>query len=166
MLPCTHLQSFKICSHYSFTLWSLLAADQQLDKIQNSTHLLPYYLWYSSSIPLRVASPLFSFPFSWFSLRYSDFPCPKGVQDSWGEILSVYRTCHLELSFSVRHATSLSCFKSKLKIHIFSSPYWFLAFFLLFPSNPWLLCLCFCGVLVGVFVGVCACVGLACLSAL
>ena len=28
------------------------------------------------------------------------FSCPKGVQeDSWGEILSVYRTCHLELSF-------------------------------------------------------------------
>ena len=48
----------------------------------------------------RVASPLFSFSFSSFSLRYSDFPCPKSVQeDSWGEILSVYRTCHLELSF-------------------------------------------------------------------
>ena len=54
----------------------------------------------------------------------SDFPCPKGVQeDSWGEILSVYRTCHLELSFSVRHATSLSSFKSKLKTHLFSSAY-------------------------------------------
>ena len=63
-------------------------------------HLLPHYLWYSSSIPHRVASPLFSFLFSSYSLRYSDFLCPKGVQeDSWGEILSVYRTCHLELSF-------------------------------------------------------------------
>ena len=55
------------------------------------------------------------------------------------------------LSFSVRHATTLSSFKSKLKTHLFSSAYWFLAFFLLFPSNPWLLCLCFWGV--------CVCVG-------
>ena len=51
------------------------------------------------------------------------------------------------LSFSVRHAMSLSSFKSKLKTHLFSSAYWFLAFFLPFPSNPWLLCLRFlrCG---------------------
>ena len=69
-------------------------------RIQNSSHLLPHYLWYSSSIPLRVALPLLSFSFSSFGLRYSDCPCPKRVQeDSWGEILSVYRTCHLELSF-------------------------------------------------------------------
>ena len=77
------------------------------------------------------------------------------------------------LSFSVRHAMSLSSLKSKLKTHLFSSAYWFFTFFLLFPSNPWLLYLCFCGVCVcvwvwigvcGVFVGVC--VGLACLSAL
>ena len=44
------------------------------------------------------------------------------------------------LSFSVRHATSLSSFKSKLKTNLFSSACWFLAFFLLFPSSPWLLC--------------------------
>ena len=56
------------------------------------------------------------------------------------------------LSFSVRHATTLSTFKSKLKTHLFSSAYWFLALFLLFPSNPWLLCLCFCA-----FVYVCVC---------
>ena len=56
-------------------------------------------LWSSSSTPPRVASSLFSFSFSSFSLRYSNFPCPKGVdEDSWGEILSVYRTGHLELS--------------------------------------------------------------------
>ena len=92
------IQSFKICSHYSFTLWSPLAVDQQPNLIQNSSHLPPHYLWYSSSVPLRVASPLSSFSFSSFSLRYSDFPCSKGVQeDSWGEILSVYWTCHLEL---------------------------------------------------------------------
>ena len=53
----------------------------------------------SSSIPLWVASSLFSFSFSSFSLIYSDFPCPKSVQeDSRKEILSVYRTCPLELS--------------------------------------------------------------------
>ena len=40
------------------------------------------------------------------------------------------------LSFSVRHATSLSSFKSKLKTHLFSSAYRFLAVFLPFPSNP------------------------------
>ena len=64
------------------------------------------------------------------------------------------------LSFSVRHATTLSSFKSKLKTHLFSSAYWFLAFLLLFPSNPRLLCLCFCGVCVcgwGVCVCVCVC---------
>ena len=61
--------------------------------------MLPHCLWYSSFIPLQVASSLFSFSFSSFSLRYSDFPCPKGVQeDSLREIFSVYRTCHLELS--------------------------------------------------------------------
>ena len=66
---------------------------------KNNYHLLPHYLWYSSSIPLRIASRLFSFSFSSFSLRYSDFPCSKGVQEvSWGEILSIYRTCHLEHS--------------------------------------------------------------------
>ena len=37
------------------------------------------------------------------------------------------------LSFSVRHATSLSSFKSKLKTHLFFSAYWFISFFLLFP---------------------------------
>ena len=59
----------------------------------------------SSSTPLRVASSLFSFSFSLFSLRYWDFLCPKGVQeDSWGEILSVYQTCHLELSFFLHQA--------------------------------------------------------------
>ena len=40
------------------------------------------------------------------------------------------------LSFSVRHAMSLSFFKSKLKTHLFSSAYWFITFFLLFLLNP------------------------------
>ena len=48
----------------------------------------------------RNINILLNLQFSSFSLRHSDFPSPKGVQkDSWGEILSVYRTCHLELSF-------------------------------------------------------------------
>ena len=40
------------------------------------------------------------------------------------------------LPFSVRHARSLSSFKSKLKTHLFSSAYGFIIFFLLFPSSP------------------------------
>ena len=37
------------------------------------------------------------------------------------------------LPFSVRHATSLSSLKPKLKTHLFSSAYWFIIFFFLFP---------------------------------
>ena len=77
------------------------------------------------------------------------------------------------LSFSVRHATSLSFFKSKLKTHLLSSAYWFITFFLLFPSNPWQLCwsfsavcgfvwLCMCVCVVFVYVCVCGCVCMAC----
>ena len=71
--------------------------------------------WCISSMGNKV-----SFPHSWNSTPYTIrcrihippaslwllrkmgnyFPCPKGVQeDSWVEILSVYWTCHLELSF-------------------------------------------------------------------
>ena len=68
-------------------------------------------LWCSSSIPFWVASSLFSFSFL-LNLRYTDFPCPRGVQgDSWGEILSVYQACHLELSpflCQACHVTPLS----------------------------------------------------------
>ena len=107
----------------SVVTWSPLAADQQPDSIQNSSHLLPHYLWYSSSIPLRVTSSLFPFSFSSFSLRYSDFPCPKVVQeDSWGEILSVHRTCHLELSSFLCQACHVTfLFQVKLKTYLFSS---------------------------------------------
>ena len=140
--------------------------------MQNSSHLLPHYLWYSSSIPLRVASPLFSFSFSSFSLRYSDFPCPKDVQeDSWGEILSVYRTCHLELSFFLCracHITLLFQVKTEnpplLFCLLISS---FLSSVSIKPMTTMLVFLrCLCVWVGGVFVGVCACVGLACLSAL
>ena len=78
----------------------------------------------------------------------------------------------ITLSKYFGQAMSLSSFKSKLKTHLFSSAYWFITFFLLFPSNPWLLCMCFCGgcvyhycmcvcMYVGVFMYVCV----ACLSA-
>ena len=70
---------------------------RQPDSIQNSSHLLSHYLCYSSSIPLRVASPLFSFSFSSFSLRYSDFPCPKGVQED-----SFFLACHVTLFFQLK----------------------------------------------------------------
>ena len=54
----------------------------------------------------------------------SDLPCSHGGQkDPWGEILSRHRTCDLELSFSVRHLSSCSSFKSELKTHLFSSAY-------------------------------------------
>ena len=109
----------------------------QPDSIQNSSHLLPHYLWYSSSIPLRVASPLFSFSFSTFSLRYLDFSCPKGVQeDSWEEILSVYRTFHLELSSflcQICHVTLLFQVKTENPLLLFCL---LIYHFLLFPSNP------------------------------
>ena len=55
----------------------------------------------------------------------SDFPCSyDGQEDSWGEILSVYRTCDLELSSSMfKHSSSHAYFKSKLKTYLFSSAY-------------------------------------------
>ena len=135
---------------------SPLAADQLPDSIQKSSHLLPRYLWYSASIPLQVASPLFSFSFSLFSLRYSDFPCPKGVQeDSWGEILSVYQTCHLELSFflcKACHVTLLFQVKTE------NPPLLFCLLIYHFPSSVSIklmttmlmflrcVCVCVCGV--------------------
>ena len=78
--------------------------------------------------------------------KYTFYNCIK-TQITVGIIIKDFLSTYLG---SVRHATSLSSFKSKLKTHLFSSAYWFLAFFLLFPSksNPWLLCLCFCGVCV------------------
>ena len=43
--------------------------------------------------------PRLSWPHHYQRFR-SGYPCPKGVQeDSWREILSVYRTSRLELSF-------------------------------------------------------------------
>ena len=73
------------------------------------------------------------------------------------------------LPFSVRHATSLSSFKSKLKTHLFFFfcllIYHFLSSVSIKPTTTMLVflrCVCVCVV----FVGVCACVGLACLSAL
>ena len=126
-----------------------------------------YYLWYSSSESLRVASPLFSFSFSSFSLRYSDFQCPKGVQeDSWGKILSVYRTCHLELAFflcQACHITLLFQVKTEdppLLVCLLIS-----RFLSSVSIKPMTTMLAFFEVWVcWVFVGVCACVGVACLS--
>ena len=68
------------------------------------------------------------------------------------------------LPFSVTHATSLSSFKSKLKTYLFSSAYWSIIFFLLFPSSPWQVCLCFCSVCVFVWC-VWFCLKWMCLSA-
>ena len=45
-------------SAHIIPLRSPLAVNQQLESIQNSSRLLPYCLWYSSSIPLWVASSL------------------------------------------------------------------------------------------------------------
>ena len=133
--------------------------------IQNSSDLLPHYLWYSSSIPLRVASPLFSFSFSSFSLRYSDFPCPKGVQeDSWGEILSVYRTCPLELSSFLCQACHITLL---FQVKIENPPLLFCLLISCFLSSvsikPMttvlvvLQCVCVCVCVWEVFVYVCVC---------
>ena len=73
------------------------------------------------------------------------------VQDSWGVILSVYWTCHLELSLflcQVCHVTLL--FQVKTENPPLLPTDFSLSF--LFPSNPWLLCLFFFGVLVDVWV--------------
>ena len=86
----------------------------------------------------RVASPLFSFSFSSFSLRYSDFQCPNGVQeDSWGEILFSIsdlssRTLFLSLSGMPRHSpfSSQNCKPTPSFLPTDLS----LSF--LFPSNP------------------------------
>ena len=114
--------------------------------MQNSSHLFLHCLWYSSSIPLLVASSLFSFSFSLFSLRYSDFLHPRGVQeDSWGEILSVYQTYHLELSSflcQACHVTLLFQVKTETLPLLFCLPiYHFLSS--VNPSNPSQVCLFF-----------------------
>ena len=133
--------------------------------MQNSSHLFPYCLWYSSSIALRVASPLFS-SFSSFSLKFADFPCPKGVQeDSWGEILSVYRTCHLELSSflcQACHVTLLFQVKTENPPLLFCVLiYHFLSSVSMKPMTTMLVflrCVCVCVWMCGVFVGLCVCV--------
>ena len=78
-----------------------------------SSHLLPHRLWYSSSIPLWVASSL-----SLLGLRYSVFlgwaggywgRDPFNASDLWSGTLFL----------SVGYSLSLSSFKSKLKTHLF-----------------------------------------------
>ena len=168
----------KICLLSCFVHWlkAFCLTVLQPDSIQNSSHLLPQYLLYSSSILQRVASPLFSFSFSSFSLRYSDFSCPKGVQeDSWGEILSVCRTCHLELSSflcQACHVTFLFQVKTENPPLLFCLLiYHFLSSVSIKPMTTMLVflracaracvyvfvCVCVC-VCVGVCVYVCVCV--------
>ena len=93
----------KLQNLLTWLYYSLISVDPQ-----NSSHLLPHCLWYRFSIPFRVASSLFSFSFSSFSLRYSNFPCPKGVQeDSWERSFQYFElVIWNSLPFSVRHATS------------------------------------------------------------
>ena len=83
-------------------------------------------------------------------------------EDSWGEILSVYRTCHLELSFFLCRACHITLL---FQVKTENPPLLFCLLIFHFLSSvsikPMLLCLCFCGVCV------CVCVrGGACLSAL
>ena len=62
-------------SSYTISLRSPLATSQQPDSIQNRSHRFPRCLWYSSSIPLSVASSLLSFSLSSLSLGYSQLQC-------------------------------------------------------------------------------------------
>ena len=97
-----------------------------------SSSLLSHRLWYSSSIPLWTASSPPSFSLSSLSLRYSDIPCSWGGQENpGGEILSIHRTCHLELSFSLCQAFVFTLsFLVKSEKPPPPSAYWSVAFFL------------------------------------
>ena len=81
-----------------FILRSSLATNQQSHSIQYRSHLLRHCLWYSSSISLWVAPSPYTLP-----------PCSEdGQKDSGREILSIHRTCDLELSLSLPPPLSLA----------------------------------------------------------
>ena len=109
--------STKICPHHSFSLRSPLATKQRLHSIQNSFHLLPHCFWYSSpylSNILHLYSPS-------CSLRSAAdtriFHVPRMGRRTLGERSFQYTGPVLwnPLPLSVRHLSSLSSCKSKLK---------------------------------------------------
>ena len=124
-------------------LRSPLVINQKPDLIQNSSHLLPLCLWYSSSISLWVALSLLSSSLSSLSLGYSvliiiiDNFCIalfSGVPILTALDLRMGRRIMRErffqytgpviwnsLPLSVSHSSLFSSFKSKLETHLFSS---------------------------------------------
>ena len=118
-------------------------------KAPKSTHIIPllfdlHWLPISSRIQYKVALTCFLIIFGTAPPYLSEllhlyFPSRSLRSASDTRILCVPRVCRRtfgersfqfigpviwnSLSFSVRHATSLSSFKSKLKTHLFSSAY-------------------------------------------
>ena len=106
MLGSLHLPSYKICPQHSFILFNLhglpIRCRIQYKYLSRSSTLSLAQLLHTSRC---FVSPLPLALFAQCSLGYSDLPCSEdGKEDPGGEILSVHRTCHLELSSSLCRA--------------------------------------------------------------
>ena len=144
MVNCSFHLIFKATSAHITPLRSPLASNQQLDSIQNSSHLLLHCLLYNSSISLRFASSLISSSLSSLSLEYLIFHVHRLVRRTLGEeIRSIHWTCDLGLSSTLLSGICLhSPFKSERKTHLFSSAC--SCCFLIVPTDhqPWMDLVC------------------------
>ena len=126
-INCAATSSAKLNLPNTSLLYSLISTGQHPDSIQNSSHLLPHCLRYSSSILLWVAFStvtrltLFAQPRIFRVLRMGRTFGERSFQYIGPVIWN-------SLPCSFRHSSSL---KSKLKTHLFSSAYWFVVFLLL-----------------------------------
>ena len=132
---------------------------KQPDSIENSNRLLPHYLQ-SVTVPPYLFELLHLYSPSRSLRSASDtwiFRVPRMGRRTLGERSFQYigpviwNSLPLSVS-SVRHSSSLSSFKSKLKTHLFSSAYWSVVFFPLYQPMTGNTCIC------SVCVCVCVCV--------